>query len=103
MKIPLPDSLSAWLKCGLVVAGILGGLHTMIHAPDAKSLRNIEASSVVQRIRGLHRSRCAGGLTDDLQAILEEQNRRYFELTNREFRPGECRDGVWYNAAGAPG
>ena len=73
------------------------------HAPLMESLHNIEASAVVQRIRGLHRSRCGGNFGPDLQLLLEQQVVRYKQLTGRDFRPGECRDGVWYTASGVPG
>ena len=113
--LKLPDSLSGWLGIVLASGGIIGGAYTLsteiatkeFHKSDLqpmqKSIENIETSAVVERIRGLYRSRCGGNFGPDLQQILDEQRQRYFELTGREFRPGECRNGVWHTASGVPG
>ena len=77
--------------------------HDETLTPLVKSVENIEASAVVTRIRGLYRSRCGSSWNPDLQDLLDAQLKRYRELTDREFRPGECRDGVWYTASGVPG
>lgn len=72
-------------------------------APMQRSIENIEASAVVQRIRGLLRSRCAGNFPPELQALLQEQLTRYEELTGRQFRQGSCENGQWITASGMPG
>lgn len=111
----LPETLSGWLGVVGVACTLVGGAYGLIssvatkdyHEKDLKpiqqSLENIEQSAVVERIRGLLRSRCGSNFGPDLQKILDAQLLRYHELTGREFRTGECRDGVWYTAGGIRG
>lgn len=110
-----PDSITGWL--GLVTAAVtVGGLAygaisslatKEFHQADISSMRasleNIETSAVVQRIRGLLRSRCGGQFPPELQDLLDKQLERYQQLTDREFRQGDCRGGVWFTASGVPG
>lgn len=111
-----PDNLLSWIALGTAVVTAIGGgyaiwdsvatktYHDRSLQPMQKSIENIEASAVVQRIRGLLRSRCAGGgFPIELQALLQEQLQRYEELTGREFRQGTCQDGKWITASGVPG
>lgn len=111
----LPETLTGWIGVIGFACTVGGGVYTFYTTiatkdyhqqdlkPIQKSLENIETSAVVERIRGLHRSRCGGNFGPDLQKILDDQVQRYFELTGREFRAGDCRDGVWYNASGVRG
>lgn len=110
-----PDSITGWLgliTAAVTVAGLAYGALQNIatksyHEEDVVSMRssleNIEASAVVQRIRGLLRSRCGGQFPPELQDLLDKQLERYRQLTDREFRQGECRDGLWFTASGVPG
>lgn len=126
----LPDSAGGWVGLCLGIASLLGLIGTMgthlwerweglatksYHDEQIKKdleplvvpLRNIESQAVVDRIRGLLRSRCANPqrFADDpkLELRLAEQLSRYEELVDREYDEGRCRDGVWYNGAGLPG
>ena len=110
-----PDSLNGWLGVIAILATLGGGAWTLVNSvatkefheadlqPIQRSLENIEATAVIERIRGLLRSRCGSNFPSDLQTILDEKLLRYQELTGREFRLGECRDGVWFTASGVPG
>ena len=111
MKIPLQGSLGLLTAAGGVVAILWSAFNTIATkdyhneslVPMVRSIENIEASAVVQRIRGLLRSRCAGSFPPELQTLLTEQLDRYRELTGRDFRQGSCDDGVWITASGVPG
>ena len=86
------DIASAGTVAGLMAAAVVW-YHSFdqrsTFAPIQEQLGNIEADSVVSRINRLYRVKCQPDVTlaPDLEAILEQQLRRYHELTGRDFRP----------------
>lgn len=58
---------------------------------NTKQLDNIEAAVTVDRIVRLDKIRCSGTMSSDLQAIMQQNLARYYELTGREFSKPECR------------
>lgn len=66
--------------------------YTTMAGANKNQLDNIETEAVVSRIGRIDRLRCEGGIPEGLQPTLQEQLRRYRELTGREYTRPECRD-----------
>ncbi len=73
-------------------------------APIAKSAREGESNTLPPRISNLLRLRCVSPSEFEqgmpLHELLSGLRERYAELNGREYRTGECREGVYYNALG---
>ena len=74
-----------------LMAGAVVGYHEWDNRPMVASLQNIEANSVVARLGRLYAFKCQGSTwPPELDMTIEQQERRYFELTGRDYTAPEC-------------